>query len=322
MRPPPPAMASTKLPRNTRGHSISRMCGSGRPRGMTVLSEGGRQTHGTPSSRALQSMPCRREVPATNPSKMNQKGRRPVSYASVALDIPTRAIDAAYDYLVPDGLAATATVGATVLVPFSGRDVVGYVMDVHEEPPAGVAPGRVRPVTQVLAEPAFDAAAARVARWMAAEYACPLCEAVRRFLAPGQKVRVTAPPRTPWQLVSEKAGPVDERGWALRPRRLHAPGQRQPPGAPSWRPCARARSAWPSSPPPSPRRERRDRPGQARRGGVYSHRRSVRARRHNPLSSAAARGPERASRRARRRPSRQSTRPARRRPAAWCWWTA
>lgn len=46
---------------------------------------------------------------------MNQKGRRPVSYASVALDIPTRAIDAAYDYLVPDGLAATATVGATVL---------------------------------------------------------------------------------------------------------------------------------------------------------------------------------------------------------------
>ena len=111
-----------------------------------------------------------------------------MSYASVALDIPTRAIDAAYDYLVPDGLAATATVGATVLVPFSGRDVVGYVMDVHEEPPAGVAPGRVRPVTQVLAEPAFDAAAARVARWMAAEYACPLCEAVRPFLAPGQKV--------------------------------------------------------------------------------------------------------------------------------------
>ena len=74
-----------------------------------------------------------------------------MSYASVALDIPTRAIDAAYDYLVPDGLAATATVGATVLVPFSGRDVVGYVRDVHEEPPAGVAPGRVRPVTQVLA---------------------------------------------------------------------------------------------------------------------------------------------------------------------------
>ena len=71
---------------------------------------------------------------------MNQKGRRPVSYASVALDIPTRAIDAAYDYLVPDGLAATATVGATVLVPFSGRDVVGYVMDVHEEPPRAWRP--------------------------------------------------------------------------------------------------------------------------------------------------------------------------------------
>ena len=159
---------------------------------------------------------------------MNQKGRRPVSYASVALDIPTRAIDAAYDYLVPDGLAATATVGATVLVPFSGRDVVGYVMDVHEEPPAGVAPGRVRPVTQVLAEPAFDGAAARVARWMAAEYACPLCEAVRPFLAPGQKVRVTrASADAPWQLVSEKAGPVDERWVGLAPTANdYAPGQR------------------------------------------------------------------------------------------------
>lgn len=159
---------------------------------------------------------------------MNQKGRRPVSYASVALDIPTRAIDAAYDYLVPDGLAATATVGATVLVPFSGRDVVGYVMDVHEEPPAGVAPGRVRPVTQVLAEPAFDGAAARVARWMAAEYACPLCEAVRPFLAPGQKVRVTrASADAPWQLVSEKAGPVDERWVGLVPAANdYAPGQR------------------------------------------------------------------------------------------------
>ena len=159
---------------------------------------------------------------------MNQKGRRPVSYASVALDIPTRAIDAAYDYLVPDGLAATATVGATVLVPFSGRDAVGYVMDVHEEPPAGVAPGRVRPVTQVLAEPAFDGAAARVARWMAAEYACPLCEAVRPFLAPGQKVRVTrASADAPWQLVSEKAGPVDERWVGLAPAANdYAPGQR------------------------------------------------------------------------------------------------
>lgn len=151
-----------------------------------------------------------------------------MSYASVALDIPTRAIDAAYDYLVPDGLAATATVGATVLVPFSGRDAVGYVMDVHEEPPAGVAPGRVRPVTQVLAEPAFDVAAARVARWMAAEYACPLCEAVRPFLAPGQKVRVTRTSAdAPWQLVSEKAGPVDERWVGLAPAANdYAPGQR------------------------------------------------------------------------------------------------
>lgn len=148
-----------------------------------------------------------------------REGRRArLSYASVVLDIPTRAIDAAYDYAVPGELAATATVGATVLVPFGGRDVVGYVMDVHEEPPAGIAPSRVKPVAQVLAASAFDAAAARVARWMASEYACPLCEAVRPFLAPGQKVRVTrASADAPWQLVNEKAGPVDERWVHLAP---------------------------------------------------------------------------------------------------------
>ena len=78
-----------------------------------------------------------------------------MSYASVALDIPTRAIDAAYDYLVPDGLAATATVGATVLVPFSGARRRGLRHGRPRGAPAGVAPGRVRPVTQVLAEPAF-----------------------------------------------------------------------------------------------------------------------------------------------------------------------
>ena len=103
-----------------------------------------------------------------------------MAYASVVLDIPTRSIDAAYDYAVPEALAATVAVGATVLVPFGGRDVVGYVMDVHGQGPAGVAPERVKPVAQVLAAPAFDEAAARVARWVATEYACPLCEGVRR----------------------------------------------------------------------------------------------------------------------------------------------
>ena len=48
-------------------------------------------------------------------------------YASVVLDIPTRALDRAYDYRVPPQLADEAVVGATVLVTFSHRAAVGYV---------------------------------------------------------------------------------------------------------------------------------------------------------------------------------------------------
>ncbi|MBM6774824.1 replication restart helicase PriA [Olsenella profusa] len=139
-------------------------------------------------------------------------------YASVVLDIPTRALDGAFDYAVPPELEATAVVGATVLVSFSRRPAVGYVIATSEEPPAGLAPEKIQPVAQVLAPSAFDEVAASVAVWMAHEYACPLPDAVRPFLAPGQKVRVRrADPDAPWELVSERAGAVDARWVALTP---------------------------------------------------------------------------------------------------------
>ena len=139
-------------------------------------------------------------------------------YASVVLDIPTRALDAAFDYAVPPELAAEAVVGATVLVTFANRAAVGYVVAVGDEPPADVAPEKIRALEQVLAPSAFDATAARVAAWMAREYACPPAEAIRPFLAPGQKVRVTrASAEDPWELQTERAGAVDDRWAALTP---------------------------------------------------------------------------------------------------------
>lgn len=45
-------------------------------------------------------------------------------YASVVLDIPTRSLATAFSYAVPKELAADAVVGATVLVPFSGREAL------------------------------------------------------------------------------------------------------------------------------------------------------------------------------------------------------
>ncbi|MBM6676720.1 primosomal protein N' [Olsenella uli] len=139
-------------------------------------------------------------------------------YASVVLDIPTRQLDGAYTYVVPDELADGAAVGATVLVTFARRAAVGYVVALRDEPPEGVPAEKIRPLEQVLAPSAFDETAARLAAWMAGEYACPLCEAVRPLLAPGQKVRVTrAAPDAPWELQTERAGAVDDRWASLTP---------------------------------------------------------------------------------------------------------
>ena len=102
-------------------------------------------------------------------------------YASVVLDIPTRALDAAFDYAVPPELAAEAVVGATVLVTFANRAAVGYVVATHDEAPAGVAAEKIRAIEQVLAPSAFDDASARVAglgcaaRWCARYARLPAC---------------------------------------------------------------------------------------------------------------------------------------------------
>ena len=77
-------------------------------------------------------------------------------YASVVVDIATRALDEPFDYVVPEGLAGACAVGATVLVTFSHRHAVGYVVALADEAPAGVGAGRLLPVEAVLAPPAFD----------------------------------------------------------------------------------------------------------------------------------------------------------------------
>ena len=150
-----------------------------------------------------------------------------MAYAHVVLDIATRALAGAYDYAIPEELVSEVEVGVTVLVTFSRRIAVGYVVAVTERPVAKVPLDKILPVRQVLAPAAFDAGAARVASWMAREYACPPCEALRPFLAPGQLVKVKREAAgEPWELVCKRSGPVDvrwvrlaEREEAFQPRK-------------------------------------------------------------------------------------------------------
>lgn len=150
-------------------------------------------------------------------------------YADVIVDIPTRQLEGTFSYEVPGELRDAAQVGTTVLVTFSNRAAVAYVVGLQDEPPAGLDPKRVLPIERVLAPSAFDGRRARVIAWMAQEYACPPSEAVRPFLAPGQGVRVRRGDEGAWELVGVHRSKVDERwvtltesGRAFEPRKRAA----------------------------------------------------------------------------------------------------
>ena len=138
-----------------------------------------------------------------------------MKFARVVPDIPTRAIEGCFDYAVPAVLDDVCCVGATVLVSFGHRDVIGYVTGTAETPSEGVDRARVLNVAAVLAAPSFDETGAQLALWMAREYAAPLASCLRLMMPPGQTMRVKREDGGSWRLVVERTKAVDDRWVAL-----------------------------------------------------------------------------------------------------------
>ncbi len=160
--------------------------------------------------------------------------------AGVVLDIPTRALDAAFTYLVPDGM--DARVGQCVEVPFGHRPSIGYIVDISERPisdfgdiamrpktvsrtlfdedgdvpaapDAALATG-LKPIARVLTESYFDEVGADMAMWIAREYVGTLPEAVRLFMPPGASPGLKRAADGSWKYVAPAVAPVDDR-WAM-----------------------------------------------------------------------------------------------------------
>lgn len=117
------------------------------------------------------------------------------AYASVILDIPTRALSEPFAYGIPQPLASEAQIGSTVLVHFGNRAAAGYIVDIAPElgdlqGNNAFDPARIKPVEAILSKPLFSAEAARIARWMSREYVATLSECLRLFLPPGGSPRV------------------------------------------------------------------------------------------------------------------------------------
>ena len=133
--------------------------------------------------------------------------------AEVVLDIPTRAIDSTYSYLVPDGLEVC--VGECVEVEFSHRPSVGYVMEVSDRPSEGFGTVSLLPIRRVLSEPYFDGVSAELARWIAHEYLSTLPEAVRLLMPPGASPKFRSLGNGQWEYVPPAVGSVDDRWVSL-----------------------------------------------------------------------------------------------------------
>ena len=143
-----------------------------------------------------------------------------VAFASVIVDIPTRALSDPFVYGVSESLLGQIEVGTTVLVDFGHRAAAGYVVDVARE--LYLLPGtddisveRVKQIGAVLSRPLFSAEAARIAQWMSGEYVATLSECLRLFLPPGGSPRVVKDENGAWSVERPAVKPVKNRWVSL-----------------------------------------------------------------------------------------------------------
>lgn len=134
-------------------------------------------------------------APAAAPAQPEPASEPVAAYASVVLDIPTRALSEPFAYGIPQSLANDAQIGSTVLVHFGNRAAAGYIVDIAPELANlqgndALDPARIKPIEAILSKPLFTAEAARIARWMSREYVATLSECLRLFLPPGGSPRV------------------------------------------------------------------------------------------------------------------------------------
>ncbi len=108
-------------------------------------------------------------------------------YAEVIIDSPLQELDRPFTYEVPPGMDGSLEIGSLVLVPFSNRLTLGYVVGF----PANTGDLRLKSITRVLDEPPlFDFNTQRLCRWIASRYMSSLSQAFRLVMPPGRSRKV------------------------------------------------------------------------------------------------------------------------------------
>jgi primosomal protein N' (replication factor Y) len=101
-------------------------------------------------------------------------------FANIVVDVDVPGLSRAFSYHVPDELADEVFEGACVAVPFGGRDMVGYVMELTENPPDVQGIKDLQAVIKescALATPLLS-----LAEWISSYYMSPLGASVRAIV--------------------------------------------------------------------------------------------------------------------------------------------
>jgi primosomal protein N' (replication factor Y) len=94
-----------------------------------------------------------------------------------------------FHYRIPEKMRGSLQVGMRVLVPFKGRKVTGFTIDLLEHPPEGVEE-KLREVEDLLDEaPLIGPPMLRFYRWISDYYLYPLGEVIKTGLPPGLQLK-------------------------------------------------------------------------------------------------------------------------------------
>ncbi len=104
----------------------------------------------------------------------------PQVYAGVIVDADAPGLSQPFTYSVPPELASSVCLGACVAVPFSGRELVGYIVDLSEDAPDLDS---IKPISAVVSEAcALAPPLIGLAKWMSDYYLAPLAHSTRAIV--------------------------------------------------------------------------------------------------------------------------------------------
>ena len=108
---------------------------------------------------------------------------KPPVYFDLVFNIPT---GRAFSYLADEKGEAAA--GKRAMVPFGGRDCLGYITSQRNSPPAGMTSETIKRIRRVVdKEPVFDERDLELAKWMAGYYFCGLGQALQAMIPSGKR---------------------------------------------------------------------------------------------------------------------------------------